>query len=54
MEEAKITAVFDSEADQWNTKGANISIKIDPTKTAAAGDAKGADAGGDKKEEDKK
>jgi len=46
--EGKVTAIFDSEADQWNTKGANLMVKVDPTKTSAPGDAgAGTPAAGD-------
>jgi TonB family protein len=51
--QAKITAVLDSQADQWDTK-ANMSVKIDPVKTAASGsEAKSGDAPDAAKKEEK-
>lgn len=47
---ATITCVFDSKADQWDSK-ANISVKIDPAKSPAAA-APAGDSG--KQEEEKK
>ncbi|MBX9689715.1 MAG: TonB C-terminal domain-containing protein [Candidatus Obscuribacterales bacterium] len=42
-EAATITAIFDSQADQWNSK-ANVSVKLDPKKSSPA--AKSDDSSG--------
>ena len=50
---ATITAVFDSQADQWNSK-ANISVKVDPAKTAApSSGSKDSNSADSPKKEDK-
>jgi TonB family protein len=55
VSEATITAVFDSEADQWDTKGASIAIKIDPSKSAPpASEAPASEAKSDPPADDKK